>query len=361
MLGLISNLIESTHFCKTGPYERKTIFPYFNLLFLLPMINYQPLYQFLKDSKAQNWAEALPQQLAQALSISSHGHLAGWQEALESIPVLTTQHRNLNSNKVTIGMNSDISNQTQLVLKSQLEKFQPWRKGPFSLFGIEMDTEWRSDWKWDRLKDHISPLNNRTVLDVGCGNGYHCWRMFGGGAKMVIGIDPAIRNVMQFHAIQQLHGEAPVYVLPLKLEDLPPRLNLFDSVFSMGVLYHRRSPFDHLLELKDCLRNDGELILETLVIKGQKNETLVPEGRYAQMRNVWFIPSCDALKSWLKRCGFTNIRMVDLSTTTTEEQRSTGWMRSQSLPDFLNPDNPELTIEGLPAPVRAIFLANKPC
>jgi tRNA (mo5U34)-methyltransferase len=35
-------------------------------------------------------------------------------------------------------------------------------------------------------------------------------------------------------------------------------------------------------------------------------------------------------------------------------------MRFQSLPDFLDPNNPELTLEGLPAPRRAIFLAESP-
>ena len=56
----------------------------------------------------------------------------------------------------------------------------------------------------------------------------------------------------------------------------------------MGVLYHRRSPIDHLLELKGCLQTGGELVLETLVIDGGLGEVLVPENRYAKMRNVWF-------------------------------------------------------------------------
>jgi tRNA (mo5U34)-methyltransferase len=31
----------------------------------------------------------------------------------------------------------------------------------------------------------------------------------------------------------------------------------------MGVLYHRRSPLEHLWQLKDQLVNGGELVLET--------------------------------------------------------------------------------------------------
>jgi tRNA (mo5U34)-methyltransferase len=128
-------------------------------------------------------------------------------------------------------------------------------------------------------------------------------------------------------------------------------------VFSMGVLYHRRSPIGHLLELRDCLVPGGELVLETLVIEGIQGETLVPEERYAMMRNVWFIPSCPTLMHWLKRCGFKHIRLVDVTATTIQEQRSTRWMTFHSLTDNLDPDNPTLTCEGYPAPKRAIIVA----
>jgi tRNA (mo5U34)-methyltransferase len=182
--------------------------------------------------------------------------------------------------------------------------------------------------------------------------------MLGAGAKMVVGIDPLLLNVMQFQLIRKLHGEAPVYVLPLGIESVPYGLKAFDTVFSMGVLYHRRSPIDHLLELRDCLQPGGELVLETLVIDGRLGEVLLPEGRYAKMRNVWFLPSCETLMSWLKRCGFINIRMIDVTKTSIEEQRSTEWMQFHSLKDFLNAENPQLTYEGLPAPKRAIIIAN---
>jgi tRNA (mo5U34)-methyltransferase len=182
--------------------------------------------------------------------------------------------------------------------------------------------------------------------------------MLGAGAKMVVGIDPTLLNVMQFQLIKKLYGDAPIYVLPLGIEAVPSNLNAFDTVFSMGVLYHRRSPIDHLLELKGCLQVGGELVLETLVIEGGLGEVLLPEDRYAKMRNVWFLPSCDTLISWLKRCGFKNVRLVDVALTTIEEQRSTDWMRFHSLQDFLQADNHALTCEGLPAPKRAIFIAN---
>ena len=164
---------------------------------------------------------------------------------------------------------------------------------------------------------------------------------------------------MQYWAIRHFLKEPPVFVVPLSLEDLPAELNSFDSVFSMGVLYHRRSPFGHLYGLKDCLRRGGELILETLVIEGEKGMTLVPQGRYARMPNVWFLPSCDTLHEWLKKAGFSNIRLVDVTKTSVEEQRTTAWMNFESLSEALDKDSPGITIESYPAPVRAIFVAEK--
>jgi len=322
------------------------------------MIDYQPLYNNLLDAKADAWVKVLPQQLATALDLTRHGNLEQWQTVIECLPKLVTTYRLLDADAVQIGLSDDLSEAAKMQLEHQLKALHPWRKGPYNLFGINIDTEWRSDWKWNRLKNHISPLKHRMVLDVGCGNGYHCWRMLGAGAKMVIGIDPLLLNVMQFQLVRKLYGEAPLYVLPLGIEELPYGLNAFDTVFSMGVLYHRRSPIDHLLELRDCLQPGGELVLETLVIDGRLGEVLLPEGRYARMRNVWFLPSCETLISWLKRCGFKNIRLVDVTTTSIEEQRSTEWMQFNSLKDFLSAENPQLTCEGLPAPKRAIIIAN---
>jgi tRNA (mo5U34)-methyltransferase len=183
--------------------------------------------------------------------------------------------------------------------------------------------------------------------------------MLGAGAKRVIGIDPTLISVMQFHLIKKLYGEeAPIDVLPVGIEQLPYGMKAFDTVFSMGVLYHRRSPIDHLLELREALKTGGELVLETLVIEGGLGDTLLPEDRYAKMRNVWFLPSCETLLSWLKRCGFKNSRIVNVCKTSVEEQRTTEWMTFYSLTNFLDPQNPDLTCEGLPAPMRAIVIAN---
>lgn len=320
------------------------------------MIDKQRLLTALSVLDAVHWFNRLEQQIDLAFSDENHGDLNRWKQVLNELPQLEGFGSDLIT-QVRIGEEHDLSPTKQLHIQNTLKKLHPWRKGPYQLFGIELDTEWRSDWKWDRLKQHISPLYNRRVLDVGCGNGYHCWRMLGAGARLVIGIDPTLLNVFQFQAIQKLYGKVEIHILPIGIEDMPLEMKLFDTVFSMGVLYHRRSPIDHLMELKGCLKPGGELVLETLVIEGDKYQVLVPEQRYAKMRNVWFLPSCAALRIWLERCGFKNIKLIDVTKTTTQEQRSTEWMQFHSLKDFLDPNHSDLTCEGFPAPTRAIFIA----
>lgn len=321
------------------------------------MIDYKSLFRALEEFGATDWAKQLAEQLPIIFDAQSHGDLIKWQGAVDRLPNLEPSVVDL-FDSVCIGRHDDLSAAQRDQLHEALMQLHPWRKGPYQVFGLDVDAEWRSDWKWNRLTPHIASLSNRVVLDVGCGNGYHCWRMLGAGARFVLGIDPTLLSVMQFNALKKLYGDAAIYVLPLGVEQLPVDMKLFDTVFSMGVLYHRRSPIDHLLELKGCLRPGGELVLETLVIDGGVDAVLMPEKRYAQMRNVWFLPSCEALLLWLRRCGFKNIKLCNVTKTTVQEQRATEWMRFHSLHDFLSSQDENLTCEGLPAPMRALITAN---
>jgi len=205
----------------------------------------------------------------------------------------------------------------------------------------------------------ISPLNNKTVLDVGCGNGYYSLRMMGDGAKLIIGIDPSILFMMQFKAIMNFMSDIPVYLLPLKLSELSDNQPSFDTVFSMGVLYHQKTPHVHLKQLYNSLKSGGELVLETIVFPMGKNFINSGKERYAQMRNVWHIPNTEELISWIKLTGFKDIKKSSLNKTSIDEQRSTSWMTSHSLIHALDSINHEHTIEGHPAPRRIIIVCKK--
>ncbi|MBT5922724.1 MAG: tRNA 5-methoxyuridine(34)/uridine 5-oxyacetic acid(34) synthase CmoB [Cellvibrionales bacterium] len=323
----------------------------------MKILDYTPLIERLRNDEVDALADALPLVLEAGLDVTRYGDIPRWKQSLESLPDITISDIDMASSSVRAGVTTDCNDAQSSQLQEALMGLHPWRKGPFAVAGIDIDTEWRSDFKWDRLKDKIQSLEGRRVLDVGCGSGYHCWRMAAAGAELVVGIDPTPLFVMQYWAMQKYLQNPNVWVVPMRMEALPEKLKTFDTVFSMGILYHRRSPFDHLQELRDALVNGGQLVLETLVIEGDDGEVLVPEGRYSKMGNVWFIPSVPTLCSWLAKMKFRDVEVIDVSTTTVEEQRATDWMTFHSLSDFLDPDDPTKTAEGHPAPRRVVVVA----
>jgi tRNA (mo5U34)-methyltransferase len=280
-----------------------------------------------------------------------------WREAICELPRIPDAQRfpEIRDGRVCVDGDADDE-----ILKKALRALMPWRKGPWEFFGIHLDCEWLSDWKWDRVSPHIDDLRGRRIMDIGCGNGYHLWRMASAGADAVVGIEPHLLNVAQFSVMQRWFPDLALAVLPMSLEEYPVNTRIYDTVFSMGVLYHRKSPADHLLHCKSSLREGGQLVLETLVVPGDANTVLVPEERYGKMRNVWYLPSADHMIRLLRRTGFREPRLVDMTVTSTDEQRRTDWMEFESLADFLDPRNPSLTIEGYPAPTRATFVAAAP-
>lgn len=322
---------------------------------------FDPFFTWLPVSPLSAWKTEIQQTIACALEENIHGDMKAWHKALDSLPEIDVSEVILNSDALTLISRNTLSDQQRQVLHAGLKALSPWRKGPFDFFGEYIDTEWHSDWKWRRISPHLQPLKNRLILDVGCGSGYHLWRMLGHQAKRVIGIDPSILFTLQFQAFKRYAGyHLPADNLPLRMEDFPQKIAAFDTVFSMGVLYHRKSPLDHLESLYHTLRPGGELVLETLIIDGDEKTVLIPESRYAMMRNVWFLPSADHLLCWLKRLGFQDSSVVNLSYTTTKEQRATAWMQRQSLESFLDPNDQTKTIEGYPAPLRATIIAQRP-
>ncbi len=320
--------------------------------------NFCELESSFRQLGLDKWADVVDDQVRSVIENTPNGNLKAWTLAVQKLPKGAARSNNLSAPRIEIGVSGDLSAESEQLMLQGLREMHPWRKGPFSLFGQPLDPEWRSDLKWNRLEGNIGDLKGRLVLDVGCGNGYYSMRMVGAGAEAVVAIDPSQLFLCQFHGIvQMMEEQPPIHFLPVGLEKIPPNLAAFDTVFSMGILYHRKSPMEHLIELREALKPGGELVLETIVIDGEAGRVLVPDGRYAKMRNVWFLPSAPELVKWLERCRFENVRIIDVTPTTEHEQRRTDWMTYESLNDFLDPEDDTKTIEGHPAPIRAIIIA----
>jgi len=314
------------------------------------------LLTFFDDSLLNKISKKCLEITNQAYQVNN-GNIPKWSQAIETIDALPKGKISLK--KPYISINNDSIDSEALM--TELRKLIPWRKGPFMINDLVLESEWDGDMKWQRITKHIKPLKNKRVLDVGAGNGYFTIRMAMEGAERALGIEPFLLFNYQFRAIKSMI-ESPLkaLLLPVKLEDMPKK-PIFDTVFSMGVLYHQRDHMAHLSQLQEMMAPDAELVIETLVVEDPENYILVPNGRYAQMRNVYSIPSIKTLKSWLNDANFNNVRVVDVSKTTTAEQRKTPWIgeNGASLEDFLDPLDDSLTIEGYPAPTRVIVVCER--
>lgn len=315
---------------------------------------YEPLWKQLKDLEFNNDDILLLKENTNAkLENPIQGDYLKWFKAYKTLPHVEGVKCIENKDAITCtGKNNN-----PYELNTSYKQLIPWRKGPFKIFDTFIDAEWQSHMKWNRIKDKLPSLENKLVLDVGCGNGYYLFQMAENKPLLLLGIDPGLLQVMQFWSIEK-YRKTNAYVLPLFMQQMPGTLNKFDVVFSMGVLYHRKSPIHHIKELASSLRTGGHLIIETLVIDGDETRCLIPTDRYAQMRNVWFLPSVAMLTTMLQRTGFKDITCIDVTITKVEEQRTTDWMKFHSLKNFINNDKSK-TIEGYDLPKRATIIAKK--
>ncbi|WP_345977596.1 tRNA 5-methoxyuridine(34)/uridine 5-oxyacetic acid(34) synthase CmoB [Sulfurimonas sp. HSL3-7] len=244
-------------------------------------------------------------------------------------------------------------------IESVARMMMPWRKGPFDLFGLFIDTEWQSFMKYNLLRPHFN-LTDKRVADIGCNNGYYLFRMQEDKPASLVGFDPSALYKTQFDFINRFAKTAIKYEL-LGVEHLPYYEEKFDTIFCLGVLYHRSDPVAMLKQLYKGLNSVGEVILDTFMIDGDEEMALCPKGSYSKIPNIYFVPTIPALKNWCLRAGFSDFEVLETSVTSAEEQRKTEWIEGQSLEDFLDPEDETKTVEGYSAPKRVyVRLTKKP-
>ncbi|MCB9641075.1 MAG: tRNA 5-methoxyuridine(34)/uridine 5-oxyacetic acid(34) synthase CmoB [Myxococcales bacterium] len=284
--------------------------------------------------------------------------LAAFRDAAYNTRDIRPSQFELNQSSVSIGRPEDLSEEQQQRLQAALQTFCPWKKGPFTLYGTEIDAEWRSDWKWDRVAP-LASLEGKRVADIGCHNGYFMFRMAHQSPACVIGFEPYAKHYWAFQLLQQwtqlpnLHFE----LLGVEQTDLFP--SFFDVIYCLGILYHHTDPIGLLRKMRQALAPKGEIIIDCQGVPGDEPVALMPRRRYAKARGIWFLPTQSCLEHWIWRAGFKDVQCFFAAPLSTEEQRRTSWADVESLADFLDPEDPNKTVEGYPAPWRFYIYAKR--
>ena len=283
-----------------------------------------------------------------------------YSRLIKDLPEIEGTSLKLEDNKVFLS-SPNINDDSLRVIKKVCHELIPWRKGPFNLFGIEIDAEWRSDLKWERIKEHIGTITDKKVLDIGCNNGFYMFNMLHENPLLLLGIDPVPLYFAQFQVIQKQLQAKNMFMELLGVEHLNHFSEMFDLILYMGIIYHHRNPIEQLINIHNSLVPGGSVVFETIGIPGNEPYNLFPADRYAKMKNVWFIPTISAFYNMIKKSKFIDIEIISDTLLTPNEQRNTDWCPSpfQTLLDFLDPENHTKTIEGYPAPRRFSIIAKK--
>ncbi|HDZ5316414.1 TPA: tRNA 5-methoxyuridine(34)/uridine 5-oxyacetic acid(34) synthase CmoB [Campylobacter jejuni] len=248
---------------------------------------------------------------------------------------------------VNLSTNSQAKDEILAIAK----ELKPWRKGPFKIDDLFIDTEWQSFIKFNILKPFMNEISQKCVADIGCNNGYYMFKMLEFNPAKLIGFDPSIKYRLQFELINAL-AKTPIKYELLGVEDLPSYGLKFDVIFCLGVIYHRSDPIKMLKDLKAGLNKNGVVFLDTMYIEDEREIALVPNKTYSKIPNIYFVPSISALKNWCERAGFKEFEVLATKKTDENEQRKIEWIDSFSLENFLDPKDKNFTIEGYEAPKR---------
>jgi tRNA (mo5U34)-methyltransferase len=282
-----------------------------------------------------------------------------FREPSESVGHLRASRCDFSGDVVRIGRDNDISPEEREQVYKVMRGFMPWRKGPFRVFGIDIDAEWRSERKWNRLLPELPPLADKVVADIGCNNGYYMFRMAHHQPKLVLGFEPYVQHYYTFRTLNSFAAQENLMVDLLGVEHIGLFPECFDVIFLLGIIYHRPSPMDTLRDVLAALKPGGTLLLESQAIPGSQPIALFPEKTYAKVPGSWFIPTGACLANWLKRAGYGDVQLFCRHPMSSAEQRQTEWMNFETYEDFIDKQSSELTIEGYPAPWRIFLKATK--
>jgi tRNA (mo5U34)-methyltransferase len=282
-----------------------------------------------------------------------------YRTPMQSVQHLRASSCDFSGDVIRIGTAADLLPHEHQLVHSVLRGFMPWRKGPFSVFGIDIDAEWRSERKWNRIIPELPDLSGKIIADIGCNNGYYMFRMASKQPEFVLGFEPYVQHYYTFNTLNTFAGQKQLQVELLGIEHLNLFPECFDVVFCLGILYHRPSPIEALRDLHTALKPGACLIIESQAIPGADPVALFPLQTYAKVPGTWFVPTAPCLRNWLTRAGFHDVHFFCEHPMSSEEQRPTPWMTFESYEDFIDKHNPTRTIEGYPAPLRIFFKANK--
>ncbi|SDL85992.1 class I SAM-dependent methyltransferase [Sediminibacillus halophilus] len=129
--------------------------------------------------------------------------------------------------------------------------FSAYKKMERSVKGLEGAGEWHI------LKGLLPELKNKSVLDLGCGFGWHCRYAREQQARSVIGVDISEKMLQQ---AREMTNDSLISYIKMPIEDIAFSDSQFDVVISSLAFHYIKSFKTICKKVYDCLRPGGSFI-----------------------------------------------------------------------------------------------------
>lgn len=148
----------------------------------------------------------------------------------------------------------------------------------------------------------LPDLTGKTVLDIGCSDGFYSFECEKRGAAKVIAVDdPKINASRGFHVAKNIL-RSQVEFIPINLFDINPKeFGKFDIVLALGLIYHLKSFYIGLEIIKELTKE--LVIIQSRIDRGNDlivNVT-VPLNKHD---HITWIPSLPTLSLVMEDIGF---------------------------------------------------------
>lgn len=154
----------------------------------------------------------------------------------------------------------------------------------------------RAIWRFIEMELDTIDFRGKSVLDIGCWDGYWSFDAERRGAKTVLASDSASQNwssTRGIHLAKELLDSKVEIDLDLSVHDLPRLGRTFDIVLCLGVFYHLHDPFHAFAQIRHCCHPKTIVVFEGNVSYG-----LPPHSSLfcdPSATNSRFTPSWEAL------------------------------------------------------------------
>ena len=164
--------------------------------------------------------------------------------------------------------------------------------------------------KWNRIKPILESVGvkNKTVIDIGCSDGYFCFETMKLGAKFAYGTDIDELRIKKANFIKQVEDVKNVKFETISLYDSSVDKK-YDIALGLGLL-HRVPDIEMCIEYLGSVAN--VLVLEFKMFKDSRNICYNPneETKSNTFNKLYGVPTKSFVETRLQKLGFKNNEFI---------------------------------------------------